>query len=77
MADAIICLCAWVTEAAIRRAAARRPDDMRAVCEVTGACANCGDCLSDIEELMAEVHTDLTHQIGGGRAGARAPGDAT
>jgi bacterioferritin-associated ferredoxin len=72
MADAVICLCAQVTEAAIRRAATSHPDDLRAVCEVTGACAHCGDCLSDMEDLMAEVHAEETRRAGGGGAGVRA-----
>lgn len=50
----VVCLCQEVPEETVEQACrqgALSLDDVRAM---TGACANCGDCAIDIEDIIAE-----------------------
>ena len=52
--DPIVCLCAHVTEGVILQAAGAGARDVPSIREVTGANTGCGDCLADVEELLAD-----------------------
>jgi NAD(P)H-nitrite reductase large subunit len=52
--DPVVCLCAHVTEGAILQAAVAGARDVRSIRDVTGANTGCGDCLADVEEILAD-----------------------
>ncbi|WP_328332181.1 MULTISPECIES: (2Fe-2S)-binding protein [unclassified Streptomyces] len=51
--DPLVCLCARVTEATVLLAKESGVRDVPGLREATGANTGCGDCLLDLEELLA------------------------
>ncbi|MFC7923912.1 (2Fe-2S)-binding protein [Streptomyces cinereoruber] len=51
--DPLVCLCARVPESAILAAKCSGVRDVPALRLATGANTGCGDCLPDLEELLA------------------------
>ncbi|POX58211.1 nitrite reductase [Streptomyces sp. Ru62] len=51
--DPLICLCARVPESAVLSAKTAGIRDIPSLREATGANTGCGDCLTDLEELLA------------------------
>lgn len=49
-----ICICNAIREAELRRVAQQTPGDAEAVYAALGKRPNCGQCLSDADEVLAE-----------------------
>ncbi|WP_406503731.1 (2Fe-2S)-binding protein [Streptomyces sp. NBC_00212] len=52
--DALLCLCAHITEGEVLTAVDGGAHDVSSVRDMTEASSGCGDCTVDIEDLIAE-----------------------
>ncbi|MFG2428695.1 (2Fe-2S)-binding protein [Streptomyces sp. NPDC048590] len=52
--DALVCLCRGVSEGVLVEAIRRGHRDVASLREATGANTGCGDCLEDLEDLLAQ-----------------------
>ncbi|MEV8456921.1 (2Fe-2S)-binding protein [Streptomyces sp. NPDC052095] len=52
--DPLLCLCAHVPESEVLAAVAAGATDVTAVGTATEAGTGCGDCVADIEDVLAE-----------------------
>ncbi|MBL1265406.1 (2Fe-2S)-binding protein [Candidatus Methylomicrobium oryzae] len=62
MADAVrngkkhfICHCSGTTEEKIRELVEQGIDDLESVSRLTGTCAGCGACETEVSDLLAEL----------------------
>lgn len=51
----ILCLCERITDGRLRNELAAGAQTVRELCKRTGAGSNCGACVCDIKELVAEA----------------------
>ncbi|MEB8340260.1 (2Fe-2S)-binding protein [Streptomyces endophyticus] len=60
--DPLLCLCSRVPESEVVAAVAAGACDVATVSVLTEAGTGCGDCLVDIEEVLAERPSAATHR---------------
>ncbi|MFF5026872.1 (2Fe-2S)-binding protein [Streptomyces collinus] len=69
--DLLVCLCSRVSEGELVEAIRAGHRDVAALREATGANTGCGDCLEDLEDLLAQEAEERTLQ----KAALQHPGD--